>query len=108
RYKCFDDFVMNWVNDENINSNLHFIPQYKFLLNRNGEIGVDFVGHYERLNSDLEKICKAAGLPSSNIVSLKKINPSSRGNYRHYYTERSAEVVMNLYKKDIELFGYGY
>ncbi len=108
RFKNFDDFVVNWLNDETINSNLHFVPQYKFLVNGDGELGPDFVGRYESLNDHMQHICRAVKISPSQVFSIKTINKSSRGDYQNYYTDRSAEVVMNLYRQDAELFEYSF
>ncbi|WP_369427802.1 sulfotransferase family 2 domain-containing protein [Porticoccus litoralis] len=79
RFKNFDDFVVNWLNEDAINCNLHFVPQYKFLLNAYGELGPDYVGRFESMNDHLKHICRAVNVSSSQVSSLKVINKSQRG-----------------------------
>ena len=33
KFNTFEDFVLNWVNEENIQKGVHFIPQYRFITN---------------------------------------------------------------------------
>lgn len=82
----------------------HFKPQYLFLLNENGKIEVDFIGRYENLNEDYEKIRMKLGKKNK----LNFLNKSNRKDYTEYYDNELVEIVYNIYKKDINLFNYQF
>ncbi|WP_461517348.1 sulfotransferase family 2 domain-containing protein [Porticoccus sp.] len=107
-FKNFDDFVDKWVNEDNINSHLHFIPQSRFLTNFNGVLDLDFVGRFEDLRDGLEIVLKNLDVSGVKVSSLKKINAVKRDGYKKYYSDNAINVVSELYKKDVELFGYSY
>lgn len=105
KYPDFKSFVVGWLKVENIYSQIHFVPQFEFLINSNGILDVDFIGRFENLESDFETIKSMVKTGSE----LEKHNHSKRGlNYTHYYDEETKEIVRKVYKKDIDLFGYTY
>ena len=79
--------------------------QLDYITDRNGKICVDFIGRYENLQEDFNKVLKDIGLPA---MQLKHLNKFDRENYRSYYTEEDIEKVKKLYKRDIEYFGYKF
>ena len=66
---------------------------------------ISFVGRFENLQSDFGKVCKILKLP---LRQLPLLNSSSRSPYESYYTDSSINMVGDLYKKDIEYFGYEF
>ncbi|WP_019038852.1 sulfotransferase family 2 domain-containing protein [Psychroflexus tropicus] len=104
-YKDFTDFVLNWVQIEQVNTSLHFQEQHRFLTNHKGELDVDFLGRFETLDQDFQKVCQHLQLDRS----LRKTNSSKRKNdYRSYYNDETKAVVENVYAKDIQLFNYSF
>jgi hypothetical protein len=93
RYPEFADFVRGWVNEENIGSWVHFLPQSHFILNNAGKSMVDYIGRYERIDQDFEYIARRL----DRDVQLSKTNAS---NHRHF--------VRRVYAQDIEAFGYKF
>ena len=57
----------------------HFRSQHTFLSDLNGDIIVDFVGKFERLDDDLRTVCRHMGVEYSGIPHLQK---SRREGYR--------------------------
>jgi len=67
---------------------------------------VDFVGRFETLDADLRHIFGRLELPLQVSVH---VNASARdADYRHYYDDRTAELVGSLYQKDVRTFGYRF
>jgi sulfotransferase famil protein len=101
----FHSFVINWVNHRNIYTYFHFVPQHEFLLDpKTQKLGVDFIGKFENLEKDYEKICAKLNISAS---LLKQNKTTARfDDYRKYYDEQTRNIVTNVYQKDIELFGY--
>lgn len=81
---------------------IHFIPQWFFLLDNHGSIGVDFVGRFETIQRDWKYVCDRVGVSSELGHERKRIHDP----YRDYYTPESWDTIANLYRRDIDLFGY--
>jgi chondroitin 4-sulfotransferase 11 len=105
KYEGFDDFVGKWMCRKNIENHVHFIPQYRFIENQYGVIDIDYIGRFETLQSDINKVAVSLKGKISSLV-LEKINSSDRGNYREFYSSESKKIVEDLYSRDINEFGY--
>ena len=103
-YDSFDEFVCKWVNDKNVNSWIHFIPQYKFIFDKDANNQVDFIGKFERLEKDVHFICDKLRINES----IPHFNKSSRGDYRTYYSTKTKEIVAYVYRDDIKKLGYEF
>jgi hypothetical protein len=103
-YPDFKDFVKRGLNPGSLYEKLHFIPQWEYLVNRDGKIAMDFLGRFETLEDDFDQVAKRLRV----AASLPRANASPRGDYRSYYDDASAEIVARLYARDIELFRYSF
>ena len=96
----------------NIKQPLHpYQPQYKYLVDENEEIIVDFIGKYEDIENDWSNLTdriKADNSILSLQMPLGKTNVSNHEHYKEYYTDELREIVGSIYKKDIELFDYKF
>lgn len=104
RFADFNDFVSKWLDEDNIDLQLHFMPQTRFLKNNFGVIDLDFIGRFETLESDYQTIAqKLGGKP------LQCRNSSHRtAGYKDVYSKRSIEIVGKVYERDIERLGYDF
>jgi len=84
---------------------LLFYPQYLFVADQEGRLLTDTVGRVEEMQASYDAICKRLGLPTTQ---LDKVNSSRRNDYREYYDRELIEAVADLYRRDIELFGYSF
>lgn len=113
-----------------------YAPQYDFIY-QNGEKLVDFVGRFEQLQKDFDKVCDKLDISDSKlpherkskVMTIKKrcnemykklkrrpglvfkYRPDriDSSNYRDYYSNNSLkEKVYDLYKHDVEEFGYSF
>jgi chondroitin 4-sulfotransferase 11 len=98
----FGSFVSGWVNEENILSWLHFMPQHYFICNSDGKVMVDFVGKMENMDRDFAYVANKLGCNKT----LQKINVGSKRRYNDYYNEETWGIVRRVYASDIELFDY--
>jgi len=78
--------------------------QYTYVTGSDGKLIVDFIGHYERLSEDFQKVCARIGVKAE----LPRANASSHRDYRTYYSAATREMVGNYFRRDIELFGYDF
>jgi len=67
--------------------------------------GVDFVGRYENLREDWKRLCKITNTP---YEPLPKENTTNHGHYTTYYDDRLCEMAAEVYREDIETFGYEF
>lgn len=84
---------------------LLFLPQHTFVADSQGALLTDAIGRVERMQSSYDEMCTRIGIPSA---PLEKVNSSRRNDYREYYDRPLIEGVAELYRKDLDLFGYGF
>ena len=68
------------------------------------KLAVDFVGRFENLQEDFQKVCNVIGIEGI----LPKLNSTEHNDYQHYYNDKTMEIVKNIFEKDIIKFGYKY
>ncbi len=84
---------------------VHFQPQHTLLTDADDALEMDFIGRVERMQVDYDAVCAKLGIPSR---ALEKVNSSRRGDYRQYYDQPLIDGVAELYRRDLELFGYQF
>lgn len=80
--------------------------QHEYLVNLRGEIIVDFIGRYERLQDDFDTICERIGIAPFALPHLRRA--TDREDYRRYYTDELVELVGDHYRRDLELLDYRF
>lgn len=83
---------------------LHFRPQHHFT-DVNGVRVANFVGKFENLQEDIDRLSDLAGLPK---FSLPHINKSKRGSYRDYFNDQTKQIVAGWNQDVIDEFGYTF
>ena len=77
------------------------------LYTADGDIILDFVGRYESLDSDFQRVLLQIGL--AGRVALPRANVSKdRSTYRDYYGDASRGLVADWYQPEIRHFGYEF
>jgi len=100
----FRSFVY-WVRDTNAGEGMHLLPQHHYVRTRDGEMGMDFIGHFETLDRDFTEVADRLGI----AAALPHLNAApSRRSYRQYFDSETADIVGEVYRRDIELFGYDF
>lgn len=108
KFSSFNDFIVQWLNHRNIYRSLHFIPQYEFLISRNGQTNIDFIGKLEDINSDFSRIKDKLRIDCKLIHHNQSSSNRKKINYRDFYTEETRDIVAHVYRKDIEMFNYTF
>jgi len=70
----------------------------------NNNFLVNFVGRYENLENDFSYICKTINVNKS----LPHLNKTKHKDYRYYYNDKTMVLLYEIFKDDIELFGYTF
>lgn len=102
----FVDFVPRVCSVPDKHSNIHFRSQHEFITGRNGNLWTDYVGKFEKLDEEYDKICRVLGVRNPPV--LNRQNKSNRVSYKEYYNEQTKRLVMERYQKDIDLFDYEF
>lgn len=104
KYDDFNVFVQEWLNKENIQSYHHFKPQIDYISDIHNKVSLDFIGRFENLESDFNKVASKLNIQAK----LTRVNSTPRGSYRKFYNDKTAEIVGDIYKEDIQMLGYEY
>jgi hypothetical protein len=109
-FKSFEDFVKIWVNKDNVQTYIHFRPQWHFIsLPFEKEPVVDFIGFYENLHEDFEFVQKQIFGNIGKRLSHRNKTLSNNGfDYKDCYTDESRRIVEEVYKEDIRILGYNF
>lgn len=86
----------------------HTLPclhPYYGLVDRSGQIQVDFIGRFETLDRDFQKICQHLNIPA---LSLPKNNATEHHHYSQYYDNELSQCVSDYYQADIKTFQYQF
>lgn len=104
----------------------HVMPQYDMLHDSSGQLLVDFVGRYETLQADFDRVCARLGLADSQLPHRNRSDKASRNakrwlrnlvfangesgkrRYTEFYDRETRAVVDQLYARDIETFSYRF
>ncbi len=100
----FEDFIYKISKTPDLHLEEHFAPQY-IKTDRLKAFGIDinFIGRFEALEQDFEKV-----KTKFNLLPLEHINKSKgkHSDWRDYYTPQTAKMIYKRYHKDFEMFGY--
>ena len=100
--KTFREFCLNV---DRFDLDLHFEPQADYVTDAEGNLLVDYIGRFENLDSDLNKICNRIGIPEIRLPHYRK---TKRKHYKEYFDNETVDVVRRKYMHDIELFNYTF
>ena len=85
----------------------HYYGSCDYILGKNDEIIVDFIGKYENRERDIKEIARQIGFKELGNLVTQEASPS-RKHYSEYYDELTREIVEQIYRKDLDLFGYEF
>lgn len=103
-YHTFDEFIEQWLDENNIWSYIHFKPQYSFVCDIDLKPEVDFIGKVEKIDKDFDNVCKTLGV--ENNLSVYNKGESDHSNWKNSYTDSSLQKVAEVYQNDFEIFEY--
>ena len=105
KYLNFEDFVLHWLDEQNIYDGIHFVPQFEFVCDLDGDVIVDHLVHYERLEEEYIDIIRPKAkcqLPAK----LSRKNITKRIEKKEMHSQSVIDKIRRIYKKDFELLGY--
>ena len=102
-YRDLEDFVLRGVGSGEVLWQEHMRPQYSWVVGDDGRLLVDWIGRYESLQADFDRISDMWKWPR---MELGVSNSSEHGKYRVYYNAPMVEVVLRVFEVDFVLGGY--
>ena len=127
QHRSFRDFVLNRMPQPGWDDKYrHVMPQYDMLHDDNGKLLVDFVGRFESLQDDFDKVCDHLGIGNSQLPHRNRSDKKSRDLKRKarnwlfsngenqlrsltdFYDDETRQAVAEHYRKDIDAFGYEF
>ena len=82
------------------------MPQVEWIKNEKGKIEIDFIGKYENLQKDVNRLFKKLKLPKASLPYRGVI--ASRPPYARFYTKKTQKIIEDLYAEDIKKFKYKF
>jgi len=103
----FEEFIKNCTDIIQDNDGIKSAEfnQLDYLIDENGNIIVDFIGRFENLEEDFNKIIKKLNMPE---LKLPILNSSKHEDYKKYYNEETKKIIEKRFKKDIDFFKYKF
>lgn len=104
RQNVIDKKKFNLFLNHKINQNI--IKKNKEIWSYNGNFDFEYI-RFENLEEDLYTIMEKLNLKNyeDNVPHFKK---SNRTHWRKYYNDKSIEIVYNMFKEEINHFGYQF
>jgi hypothetical protein len=81
--------------------------QSDYLIDLDARPCVDFIGRYEQLDADFAHVCRHLGLHHRPLPHRRRA-PDRARDYRHYYSDETAEWIARHFARDIAWFGYQF
>ena len=72
------------------------------------EFIVDFIGQYENLHQDYDKLCELLSIQDPMILPHKHNKKEGRLHYTEIYTPQTRDIVSEYYSRDIKAFNYKF
>jgi len=111
--KTFKEFVQ-WIRDVGFKKDIYsstivkidsfYTNQHEFVCDKDGSLIVDKVFKMEKLNSDFQEWKK--NFPTITIEKMPHINITPHDDYKKYYDKETEKMVVDMYQKDFDMFGY--
>lgn len=95
----FDEFLHKNVGKDML------MPQTYWLKNFSGKIDLDYIGRFENLPETFKEI--KSNLKIQNLEFPHEIKGNGQ-DYRPQYNQETRELINNVFKEEIKLFGYTF
>ena len=103
----FDEFI-EWMKFSSCTC-VHPVPhryQLDWFVSPHGDVIVDFIGKFENLQDDWERVALKLGI--NRELPKINVNPVKRRHYTEYYSDKTKKIISERFSVDIEYFGYEF
>ncbi len=102
KYDFLEDFIINGLSQELIESNYFFASQTEYLQNSQGNIQMDYIGKLESINDDFKVICSKLNLKKN----IQNKNSSNKLVTKKELSRAALNKIFEVYKDDFLNFEY--
>lgn len=81
-------------------------PQLYWLVDRKGDVPLDFIGRFENLAEGFERVSEALKLDEGELPQM--IASKSKRHYSDFYNDKTRKLIADRYAEEIEYFGYSF
>lgn len=96
----------NYLNLTNVCNDVEYIhvfmPQVRNIINQKGNININFIGSFENLEEDFQKVLTNIGIKRIVHETSKKMNKRDHDAFYTYYDQEALDKVNLLLKDDFE------
>lgn len=97
----FQKFVLEPMSD----AQHPLMSQMYWLRDSSGQVPMDYVGRFFRLQAEFERVCETLGIEDP---ALPRFLPGPGLDYRDFYNNRMIRLVGDRYRDDIDYFGFEF
>ncbi len=83
----------------------HLKSQLYWLMDSRGQIAIDFIGKFERLQEDFNQICETLRIEDTQLPTELMFGGE---HYTRLYDDETKDIVARKYDREITLFGFKY
>ena len=108
REMSFEEWVISCFGDEQAVINESWTKlcfTFSGMLCKEGVPQTNFIGFYETLQRDFDKVCDMIGIERKK---LDKVNATKRGLHGSYYSKKSIDLVSEFFADDISMYNYTF
>lgn len=102
----FHDYLRAVKDQPDHQRNVHWMSQ-SYLLYPAG-MRYDFIGRFEHLAADLEKLLEKLGIPLETLQTVAPHATSASQKIETHFGPREIDLVREIYEEDFATFGYGW
>ncbi|MBM9514820.1 sulfotransferase family 2 domain-containing protein [Desulfogranum marinum] len=77
-----------------------------WIKNSNGDIPLDYIGRFENLDNDFEKICNLMKIEPLKLPH--ELKGAANSSHQDAYDSKTIDLISSIYREEIELFGYSF
>lgn len=107
-----DDYFRTYLTLIQQKPHVQWEQQYKFIADENGTLMIDFVGRFEAFEKDVSGILETLKIRRNflgwNVVTIPHKNKGNRAHYASYYNDETRDMVHQVFREDIDRFGYQF
>jgi hypothetical protein len=83
-----------------------FMPQVRNIINEKGKINIDFIGQFENLEHDFQKVLKNIGIKDIIHEVSKKMNKREHNQFYTYFSQEALNKVNLILKEDFQYLNF--
>lgn len=102
----FEQHTLHYHRILDLTPDAQLSPWDRFMRNQMGQAHVKFVGRFESLQIDMERVFAEIGIPAAQLPVLNR--SEHRRQYREYYDDETIKIVADRFATDIKLFNYEF